>query len=98
MRRRLLVAPLAIMVALGSCARVTVRKVGEDGRLTGPSGIPVYRNRPYLVVTEPFVVGARPYLARGEVSPDGRYLLIDDVGSIPPAGREALGIGGVFLS
>ncbi len=86
------------VLALAACARVSVRKVGEDGQLVGPSGIPVYRNRPYLVVNEPFVVGAKPYIARGEVSPDGRYLLIDEVASLPQTCREALGISGVFLS
>lgn len=63
----------------GGCASVSVRKIGADGQPTGPDGIRFYRPRVYMSVHEPFVVGARPYLATGRVTPDGRYLVIENV-------------------
>ena len=77
MRRRLssLVLRLVAAATLASCASVNVVKVTGD---TQPDGIPFYLPRPYVQVFEPFVIGSKAYLVSGKLSPDGKYLLIDN--------------------
>lgn len=71
-------AILAVSVfALASCASVSVLKVTEGAQQ--PEGIPFYLPRPYVQVYEPFVIGSKAYLVSGKLSPDGKYLLIDNV-------------------
>ena len=71
---RLLVA--LMFVALGpGCASVKIMKVKSDDA----EGIPFYLPRPYVTVFEPFVIGSSAYLVGGQLSPDGQYLLIDNV-------------------
>lgn len=61
---------------LASCSSVHVIKVTNE---TQPEGIPFYLPRPYVQVFEPFVIGSKAYLVSGRLSPDGKYLLIDNV-------------------
>jgi len=74
MRRRTHVVGLVLLAA--SCASVEVRKVGEN---ENPEGLRFYMPRPYVAVNEPFVVSGEAYLVGGQVSPDGRYILVDDI-------------------
>lgn len=62
--------------ALASCSSVQVIKVMAEPQ---PEGIPFYLPRPYVQVFEPFVIGSKAYLVSGKLSPDGKYLLIDNV-------------------
>lgn len=66
----------ATAVALASCSSVSILKVTGDSQ---PEGIPFYLPRPYVQVFEPFVIGSKAYLVSGKLSPDGKYLLIDNV-------------------
>ena len=69
----------AVMIALvlsAGCAQVDVYKIGPNAADMGPSGIRFNRPRPYVAVYEPFIVGARAYLVNGQVSADGKFLLI----------------------
>ena len=59
-----------------SCAQVDVYRIGDDGKPEGPSGVRYNRPRPYVSVHEPFIVSARAYLVNGQVSPDGKFVLI----------------------
>lgn len=67
---------LILVVAAAGCARVDVYKIGPDGVREGPSGVRFNRPRPYIAVHESFIVGSRAYLVRGQVSPDGKFVLI----------------------
>ncbi|MBQ0944322.1 hypothetical protein KAK07_13355 [Ideonella sp. 4Y16] len=71
-------ALLAVSVlALAGCASVSVVRVTEGSQQ--PEGLPFYLPRPYVQVYEPFVIGSKPYLVSGKLSPDGKYLLVDNV-------------------
>lgn len=72
--RAIALAAAAIAV-LTSCSSVQVIKVTGN---TQPEGIPFYLPRPYVQVFEPFVIGSKAYLVSGKLSPDGKYLLIDN--------------------
>jgi hypothetical protein len=76
-RLRSLVPLTAVVAALSSCSSVHVIKVSEG--TPQPEGIPFYLPRPYVQVFEPFVIGSKAYLVSGKLSPDGKYLLIDNV-------------------
>jgi hypothetical protein len=69
------VGVIALVLSAG-CAEVDVYKIGLDGAPVGPSGVRFNRPRPYVAVHEPFIVGARAYLVKGQVSPDGKFVLI----------------------
>lgn len=74
------IAPALLTVsvlALASCASVSILKVTEGTQQ--PEGIPFYLPRPYVQVYEPFVIGSKAYLVSGKLSPDGGYLIIDNV-------------------
>ena len=88
-RVRPFLLPVAAAASLASCASVHVIKVSDDA--PQPEGIPFYLPRPYVQVYEPFVIGAKAYLVSGMLSPDGKYLLIDNVSD---AGR----LDGLFRS
>lgn len=68
---------ISASIAMSSCSSVQVFKVAEG--TTQPEGIPFYLPRPYVQVFEPFVVGSKAYLVSGKLSPDGKYLLVDNV-------------------
>lgn len=65
-----------IFGVLAGCSSVRVLKVSGTPE---PEGIPFYLPRPYVQVFEPFVIGSTAYLVSGKLSPDGQYLLIDNV-------------------
>ena len=75
-RARFSVVLTATAVGLAGCSSVSILKVTGD---TQPEGIPFYLPRPYVQVFEPFVIGSKAYLVSGKLSPDGKYLLIDNV-------------------
>jgi hypothetical protein len=68
--------------ALVGCGSVHVTKVDP---ITGSAvqgaadGLRFYLPRPYLAVHEPFVISSTVFLAAGELSPDGNYVLLTDV-------------------
>ena len=68
-----------VLLFTTSCASVEIRKIGSDGEVTGPEGMRFYMPRPYVAVNEPFIVGGEAYLVGGEITPDGQYVLINDV-------------------
>jgi hypothetical protein len=85
LRRRaaLLVASCAAF-GLVSCTSVSVYKVhtGADGAETvdrSVSGLRFYRPRPYVCVHEPFPISAQTYLAKGRLTPDGKYVVIEEL-------------------
>lgn len=71
------VSLVAASILVSSCSSVQVLKVADG--TTQPEGIPFYLPRPYVQVFEPFVVGSKAYLVSGKLSPDGKYLLVDNV-------------------
>lgn len=94
--------PAAIVVASMGCATATVKKVPSPAQymIDGKShwttemqqeadrmeGIRFYLPRPFISVFESFPVATDIYLAKGRVSPDGRYVAIDSV--MPLSTRE----------
>ncbi len=66
-----------VSAAVTSCSSVSIIKVTDATQQ--PEGIPFYLPRPYVQVFEPFVIGSKAYLVSGKLSPDGKYLLIDNV-------------------
>ncbi len=92
----LLLLTLAMVIPAG-CASVKVRKIGADGKPEGPDGIRFYRPRPYVSVHEPFVIAARPYVAAGRMTPDGRFVVIENVPA-ELSGRIALVNGQVAVA
>ncbi len=68
---------VAAIAGLTSCSSVQIIKVTDAQ--PQPEGIPFYLPRPYVQVFEPFVIGSKAYLVSGKLSPDGKYLLIDNV-------------------
>lgn len=73
--KRNLAAAMTVLFLAG-CASIKVIKVKPDEAV---EGIPFYLPRPYVTVFEPFVVASKAYLVGGQLSPDGQYLLIDNV-------------------
>lgn len=73
-------AVIPMMILLG-CASVAVHKLNANGRIDAddPEGLRFYRPRPYVAVTEPFVIETSVYLAAGEMSPDGSFILLTQV-------------------
>jgi hypothetical protein len=67
---------LVLAAVIGGCAKVDVYKIGRDGNPIGPDGVRFNRPRPYVAVHEPFIVSARAYLVGGQVTPDGKFILI----------------------
>ncbi len=65
------------LLFLGACSSVKIVRVNDQA--TQPEGIPFFLPRPYVQVFEPFVIGSKAYLVSGTVSPDGKFLLIDNV-------------------
>lgn len=64
------------LAMLAGCSSVKILKVTGENQ---PEGIPFYLPRPYVQVYEPFVVSSEVYLTSGRLSPDGQYLLVDNV-------------------
>lgn len=58
---------------LAGCASVRIQKLGTDGVLINCADGGV------RIVFEPFIVWRKVYLAAGELSPDGNYILLTDV-------------------
>jgi len=71
--------PIVPLLFVASCAKVEIRKIGDDGEVVGPEGMRFYMPRPYVAVNEPFIVSGQAYLVGGEITPDGKYVLISDV-------------------
>lgn len=85
-RAALCIASIAIH---GGCASVSVHKVDpKTGAIVqgAAEGLRFYLPRPYVSVFEPFIVSSDVYLARGELSPDGNYVLLTEV----PTGLGAI--------
>lgn len=72
-------APIILLLFAASCATVKIRKIGKDGEVVGPEGMRFYMPRPYVAVNEPFIVSGEAYLVGGEITPDGKYVLINYV-------------------
>lgn len=82
---------LAACIAFGlaGCASVSVFKVDhKTGKLVegAAEGLRFYLPRPYISVFEPFIIASEVYLAKGELSPDGNYVLLTQV----PQGLDAI--------
>jgi hypothetical protein len=70
---------LAVLVAgvmLAGCATVKIQRVGPGPQ---PEGLPFYLPRPYVSVYEPFVIATKAYLVEGELSADGKHILLTNV-------------------
>lgn len=82
-------AAIVVTVTLAGCASVRVNKID---RATGkvdteaPEGLRFYLPRPYLSVFEPFIVASDVFLAKGEMSADGNYVLLSQL----PARLDAI--------
>jgi hypothetical protein len=92
MRAKGVVIMLVVALAVVGCASVKVQSVKElsaynkakaaKSSIKTPKpidGLRYYMPRPYLAVNEPFIVDSDAYLVGGEVSPDGSYVLLNDV-------------------
>lgn len=105
--KRLILA--VALVGLVGCARVTVRKVPTPTQYTfnGASawtqemqqradrmeGLRFYLPRPFVTVFESFPIATDLYLAKGRVSADNRYVVIETI--IPVTTRGDVANGGV---
>lgn len=86
---RTVAAMLALAGLAAGCASVSVLKLdaGTGKVVEGAAdGLRFYLPRPYVSVFEPFIIASEAYLASGEVSPDGNYVLLTQV----PPGLEQL--------
>ena len=88
-------ARFGFLIALGlallsGCASVKIQKIDASGNASGPEGMRFYLPRPYVSVYEPFIVSAKSYLVRGQLSGDGNYVLINDT---PPELKDLLTSG-----
>jgi hypothetical protein len=85
----------AVLIALlaGGCASVSVRKVptptqyntwtdAQQREADSIDGLRFYMPRPFINVFESFPVRTDVYLAQGEVSPDGKYVLIRQISDL----------------
>jgi hypothetical protein len=79
MRAIQVLSALAAALCLAGCAGVKVMKVQVAPGDKEPEGIPFYLPRAYVQVYEPFVIGSKAYLATGQVTPDGQFLLLDNL-------------------
>lgn len=77
MKKLFFPAVCCALIVLAGCASVKVIKVNEGQ--PQPEGIPFYLPRPYVQVYEPFVISSKVFLSVGQLTPDGQYLLIDNV-------------------
>lgn len=78
-----------VAISLAGCASVSVLKVdNKTGKLVdgAAEGLRFYMPRPYISVFEPFIIASEVYLANGELSPDGNYVLLTQV----PKGLESI--------
>lgn len=78
-RRVVRSALVSLLLVAAGCAEVHVRKVDADGRPTGPDGLRFYMPRPYVLVHEPFIVGAKACLLNGRLTSDGQYVVLGPV-------------------
>jgi hypothetical protein len=96
---RLALSAVVTALLLTGCASVHVRKLDANGQVieTSADGLRFYLPRPYVSVFEPFIVASEAFLASGEVSPDGQYVLItgvpDGLSDLLPAtgGSQSMG-------
>ena len=72
-------SPIVLLLLTASCATVEIHRIGTDGEVIGPEGLRFYMPRPYVAVNEPFIVSGEAYLVGGEITPDGKYVLINDI-------------------
>lgn len=75
-------AAVALAGLTAGCASVSVLKL--DSATGKPvegaaEGLRFYLPRPYVSVFEPFIIASETFLASGEVSPDGNYVLLTQV-------------------
>jgi hypothetical protein len=77
---RSVIAVIPVLVLVG-CASVHVNKLNAAGKLDkdAPEGMRFYMPRPYVAVNEPFVIASSVFLAAGEMSPDGSFVLLTEV-------------------
>lgn len=93
-------AAIAILLATG-CAEVNVKKIATPTQYLkwtdkmqeesdSVKGVRFYLPRPFISVFESFPVHSDVYLARGQVTPDGRYITIDKLVEVKPGGGGAV--------
>lgn len=98
-RSMLTCAGLALSAVLAGCASVHIHKVDAQGKLVpgAAEGLRFYLPRPYVSVFEPFIVASEVYLARGEVSADGEFLLLTEapkaLATVLPEAKASAGMG-----
>ena len=79
MKRVSLVVASGACLMVGACSSVSVHKIDpdtDDVKKNSAEGVRYYMPRPYVSVTEPFVIDARVFVAQGQLSPDSNYVLI----------------------
>jgi hypothetical protein len=82
MRHRLNACVGLLTLVCSSCASVHVQKLDPNTGLpvtNAPEGVRYYMTRPYVSVYEPFIISSKVYLAAGQLSPDGNYVLLTDI-------------------
>jgi hypothetical protein len=68
------------VACLAGCASVHVNKLDPaTGAPLKPEGMRFYLPRPYVSVNEPFVIATAVYIATGEMSPDGSFVLLTEI-------------------
>jgi hypothetical protein len=68
------------LLIFSACASIQIKKIDPSSQeLSGPSGVRYYLPRPYVAVSEPFVIFSKSYVVNAELSPDGQYVLLRDV-------------------
>lgn len=80
---------LAAAALLAGCSSVAIYKVDPaTGKVIegAAEGARYYLPRPYVSVYEPFIVASEVFLARGQMTPDGNYVLLAQV----PAGLDGI--------
>ncbi len=78
-----------LLAAVSGCASVKVNKVDSaTGKVIdgAAEGIRFYMPRPYVSVFEPFIVASDVFVAKGELTPDGNYVLLTEV----PQGLDSI--------
>jgi hypothetical protein len=76
-----------VLALVAGCASVSVNKLDpRTGKLVegAAEGVRYYLPRPYVSVFEPFIVSSEVYVAAGQLTPDGNYVLLTEV----PKGLE----------
>jgi hypothetical protein len=92
MKKHLLCLVLVPLLA-GGCAKVSVRKVptltqyntwtdAQQRQADSMEGLRFYMPRPFINVFESFPVRTDIYTAQGELSPDGKYVLIRQISDL----------------